>query len=60
MTRHRGSSRLRSDFYKAARDLGDIQSATKGPGGFAKRRVRKVAYRTTNGALPSILRIIDL
>jgi hypothetical protein len=35
----------------ASQDLGDVESAAKGPGGFAKRRARKLAYRKSNGTL---------
>jgi hypothetical protein len=38
MTRHPGVSRLRGDFSKAARDLGDIEAAAKGPESYVKRR----------------------
>jgi hypothetical protein len=51
---------LRSQLHRAARDLGDIESAAKGPGAYAKRRVRKVVYRKSNGALRSILRAFGL
>jgi len=51
---------MRSQLYRAARDLGDLQAASKGPESYAKRRVRKVAYRRTNGALRSILRAFGL
>jgi len=39
---------LRSQLYRAARDLGDLQAIEKGPTAYAKRRVRKVAYREVN------------
>jgi hypothetical protein len=51
---------LRSQLYRAARDLGDVQSAAKGPGVFARRRARKVAYRRTNGGLRRILKALGL
>jgi len=51
---------LRSQLYRAARDLGDVQSAAKGPGAYARRRVRKVAYRRTNGGLRRLLRSLGL
>jgi hypothetical protein len=57
MTRRKS---LRSQLYRAARDLGDVRSAAKGPGSYAKRRVRKVAYRRTNGALSRLLRAFKL
>jgi len=60
VTNRRGSSRLRPDFYKAARDLGDIEAASKGPGAFARRRVRKVAYPRTNRTLRRVLRALGL
>ena len=47
---------LRSQLYRAARDLGDIEAASKGPGANARRRARKVAYRKSNALLRSILR----
>jgi hypothetical protein len=51
---------LRSQLYRAARDLGDLQAATRGPGPYAKRRVRKVAYRSVNHQLQGILRVMGL
>ena len=57
MTRRKS---LRSQLYRAARDLGDVQSAAKGPGAYARRRVRKVAYRRTNGGLRRLLRSLGL
>jgi hypothetical protein len=60
MVRPRDSSRLRGDFYKAARTLGDIEVVGKGPKAYAKRRVRKVAHRRANGALSRILRALGL
>ena len=41
----------RSQLYRAARDLGDLQAAMHGPTAYAKRRVRKAAYREVNGQL---------
>jgi hypothetical protein len=32
-------------------DLGDLQAAMHGPTAYAKRRVRKAAYREVNGQL---------
>jgi hypothetical protein len=57
VTRHRS---LRTELYRAARDLGDVESAAKGPGAFAGRRVRKVAYRRANGLLRGLLRSLGL
>ena len=40
-------SRLRRNFYRAARDLGDIEAIGSGnPGRVAKRIARKKIYRT--------------
>ncbi|MHB1740537.1 MAG: hypothetical protein ACYCXA_13895 [Actinomycetes bacterium] len=51
---------LRCQLYRAARDLGDVQAASRGPSAYARRRVRKVAYRKSNGLLASILRALGL
>ena len=32
---------LRSQLYRAARDLGNVEAAAKGPGALAKRQVRR-------------------
>jgi hypothetical protein len=45
---HRRSS-LRSQLYRAARDMGNVQAAAKGPGAYSKRMVRRKVYTTTNG-----------
>ena len=47
---------LRSQLYRAARDLGNVQAATKGPGSYAKRVARRKVYRTTNGMTRHLLR----
>lgn len=39
---------LRSQLYRAARDLGNLQAGEKGPGSYGKRVVRRRVYRTTN------------
>jgi hypothetical protein len=51
---------LRSQLYRAARDLGDLQAIEKGPTAYGRRLVRKRAYAKTNGLLASILRDIGL
>lgn len=51
---------LRSQLYRAARDLGDVQAAAKGPVPYAKRRARKVAYRHVNTQLRGVLRVMGL
>ncbi len=40
---------LRSQLYRAARDLGNVEAAEKGPTSYGKRLVRRKVYRTTNG-----------
>jgi hypothetical protein len=47
---------LRSQLYRAARDLGNVQAAAKGPGAYGKRVVRRAAYRKTNTGLARILK----
>jgi len=51
---------LRSELYRAARELGDVQSATRGPGAYAKRVARRRVYRTTNTLTMSLLRSAGL
>jgi hypothetical protein len=53
-------SSLRSELYRAARDLGNVQAAAKGPGSYAKRTVRRRVYRTTNGLTNELLRSFGL
>ena len=47
---------LRSQFYRAARDLGNIEAAEKGPASYGKRVVRRKVYRKTNSITRSILK----
>ena len=51
---------LRSQLYRAARDLGNVQAATRGPGAYAKRVARRKVYRTTNGMTRRLLRSVGL
>jgi len=51
---------LRSQLYRAARDLGNYQAAVKGPGPYARRVIRRAAYRRTNGELRRVLRGLGL
>jgi hypothetical protein len=46
--------------YRAARDLGNVQAAAKGPTSYGKRVVRRKVYRTTNGINERILREMGL
>lgn len=51
---------LRSQLYRAARDLGNVQAARKGPTGLAKRVVRRKVYRSVNGPLGRLLRALGI
>ena len=51
---------LRSQLYRAARDLGNVQAASRGPGAYAKRVARRKVYGTTNGMTLHLLREINL
>jgi hypothetical protein len=53
-------SSLRSELYRAARDLGNVQAAEKGPTSYAKRVARRKVYRTTNGMTRHLLRQVGL
>ncbi len=47
---------LRSQLYRAARDLGNIEAAEKGSASYGRRVVRRKVYAKTNGALGKFLR----
>jgi hypothetical protein len=47
---------LRSQLYRAARDLGNVEAASKGPGSYGKRVVRRNVYRKTNSVTRRILK----
>lgn len=51
---------LRTNLYRAARTLGNIQAARKGPAAYAKRRVRRIVYRRTNATTRRFLRALGL
>ena len=51
---------LRSQFYRAARDLGNIQAAAQGPTSFGKRVVRRKVYARTNSITRQFLRAIGM
>lgn len=54
------SRSLRTNLYRAARALGNVQAARKGPAAYAKRRVRRVVYRKTNATTGRFLRALGL
>ncbi|MDQ6848947.1 MAG: hypothetical protein M3070_02975 [Actinomycetota bacterium] len=47
---------IRSQLYKAARLMGNVQAAAKGSTAYGKRVVRRKAYSKTNGALSRVLK----
>jgi len=49
---------LRSQLYRAARVLGDVEAAKKGR--YPQRVARKAVYRNTNQATRKMLRIFGL
>ena len=57
MARHRS---LRSELYRDARLLGNVQAASHGPGAYATRYVRRKVYSRTNAFTHSIVRSINL
>jgi len=48
--------KTRSQTYRAARDLGNVQAALKGPSAYSKRYVRRAVLRNTNRATYKLLR----
>ncbi len=51
---------LRSQLYRTARDLGNVQAAEKGPASYARRVARRKVYRTTNGMTRKLTRGLGL
>ena len=51
---------LRSSLYKAARIMGDVEAAERGPGALAKREVRRKAYRASGSLTGALLRALGL
>jgi hypothetical protein len=49
---------LRSQLYRAARDLGNVQAVGRGPGAYARRVVRRKVYRASNRLTADLLRDI--
>ena len=49
-------SSLRSQLYRAARDVGNVQAAEKGPGSYAKRVVRRKCIGPRTGMTRHLLR----
>jgi hypothetical protein len=51
---------LRSQLYQAARDLGNVEAAEKGPASYGRRVVRRKVYRSTNRLTGRFLRKFGL
>jgi hypothetical protein len=51
---------LRSQLYRGARDLGNIEAGAKGPTSYGKRVARRTVYRKTNTVTGRILRRLGL
>lgn len=51
---------LRSQLYRGARDLGNLEAAEKGSTAYGKRVVRRKVYRTTKTATGRLLRKLGL
>jgi hypothetical protein len=49
---------LRSQLYRAARDLGNVEAASEGPTSFGKRHARLKVYAKINGFTRKLLRSI--
>ncbi len=58
MTRHTPS--LRSELYRSARLLGNVQAATRGPGAYAKRVARRKEYAKSMGMTRKFTRGLGL
>lgn len=57
MPRRKG---VRSQLYRAARDLGNLEAAERGPSAYAKRYARRKVYARSNGLTRRFLRIFGL
>jgi hypothetical protein len=51
---------LRSQLYRGARDLGNLEAAEKGPTSYGKRVVRRKVYAKSNGVLGAFLKGLGL
>jgi hypothetical protein len=51
---------LRSQLYRAARDVGNLEAAERGPTSYGKRVVRRKVYAKTNGLTRKFLRKFGL
>ncbi len=51
---------LRSEMYRTARIMGDVEAMQKGPSAYGKRVLRKQMYRRSNSATRQLLRMVGL
>ena len=51
---------LTSQLYRAARFSNNVRAASRGPGAYAKRVVRRKSYSKSMGAIGRLLRIFGL
>jgi hypothetical protein len=51
---------LRSQLYRVARDVGNVEAASRSPGSYARRVARLRVYRTTDGVTRNLLRDLRL
>jgi hypothetical protein len=51
---------MRSEMYRTARLMGDLQAAEKGPNAYGKRVMRKKMYRRSNTLTRRLLRMVGL
>ena len=49
---------FRSQLYRSARIMGDIEAMSKGPGAYAKRVVRRKAYGLSMGMTNALFRFL--
>lgn len=57
MTRHRS---LRSQLYRSARIMGNVEALSKGPVAYGRRYARRKTYAKTNSLTRSLLRSLGL
>jgi hypothetical protein len=51
---------LRSEMYRTARIMGDIDAAKRGPSAYGKRVLRKDMYRHSTSVTRQLLRLVGL
>jgi hypothetical protein len=50
----------RSELYRTARIMGDVEAMQKGPTAYGQRVLRKQMYRRSNSATRRLLRMVGL